>query len=49
MRDYLRFAEEFGLTPVARTRLGLAELRRRRSMVDELRDSLGPPNLEPVE
>jgi len=26
---YLRAAEQFGLTPVARTRLGLAELHRR--------------------
>ena len=48
MRDYLRFAEEFGLTPVARTRLGLAELRRR-SMDEELRDTLGSVDLKPVD
>ena len=47
-RDYLRFAEQFGLTASARTRLGLAELQRRRSMAQELRGS-GRPKLKPVD
>lgn len=47
MQTFLRFAEQYALTPVARTRLGLAELQRR-SMEDELTDALGPPQLEAV-
>jgi len=37
---FLRFAEQYALTPVARTRLGLAELQRR-SLADELDVSIG--------
>lgn len=37
---YLRFAEHYALTPVARTRLGLAELQRK-SIASELDDRLG--------
>lgn len=36
----LRFAEQYGLTPVARTRLGLAELQRR-TLARELSEVLG--------
>lgn len=41
---YLRFAEQYALTPVARTRLGLAELHRR-SLADEMNDRIGEPEL----
>lgn len=44
---FMRIAEHFALTPVARTRLGLAELHRR-SMAKEMDDSLGPPRLRVV-
>lgn len=44
---FLRFAEQYALTPVARTRLGLAELQRR-SMQAEMTDSLGAPKLRRV-
>lgn len=37
---FLRFAEQYALTPVARTRLGLAELQRR-SLADELEAQIG--------
>ena len=37
---YLKTAEQFGLTPMARTRLGLAELHRR-SLHAEMTDALG--------
>ena len=48
-RDYLRLAEHFGLTAIARTRLGLAEVRRR-SVVEELDHAFGGPvKLEPVD
>lgn len=40
MALFLKFAEHYALTPVARTRLGLAELQRR-SLADELDDELG--------
>jgi P27 family predicted phage terminase small subunit len=40
MALFMKFAESYALTPVARTRLGLAELQRR-SLVDELDDELG--------
>ena len=43
-----RVAEQFALTPVARTRLGLAELHRR-TLRAEFESALGPPDLEPVE
>lgn len=39
-RAFLAFAEQYALTPVARTRLGLAELQRR-SLADELATSIG--------
>jgi len=38
---FAKYAEQYALTPVARTRLGLAELQRR-SMREELSDRLGP-------
>jgi len=44
---YLRFAEQYALTPVARTRLGLAELQRR-SMAQEMDAALGKPEFEAV-
>lgn len=44
---YLRFAEQYALTPVARTRLGLAELHRR-SMAEEMTNKLGKPALTAV-
>ena len=37
---FLRFAEQYALTPVARTRLGLAELHRR-TLAEELDEQLG--------
>ncbi len=37
---FLRFAEQYALTPVARTRLGLAELQRR-TLADELAEQIG--------
>jgi P27 family predicted phage terminase small subunit len=39
-RAFLHFAEQYALTPVARTRLGLAELQRR-SLADELETAIG--------
>ena len=44
---YLRFAEQYALTPVARTRLGLAELHRR-SLADEMTEKIGKPDLKAV-
>jgi P27 family predicted phage terminase small subunit len=44
---FLRFAEQFGLTPSARARLGLAELHRR-SLQAEMTDGLGAPKLRPA-
>lgn len=44
---FLRFAEQYALTPVARTRLGLAELQRR-SMAEEMERQIGAPKLEPA-
>jgi P27 family predicted phage terminase small subunit len=44
---FLRFAEQYALTPVARTRLGLAEMQRR-SLADEMKESFGKPELEPA-
>ena len=46
-QSYLRLAEHFGMTPVARVRLGLAELNRR-SLAHELHDQLGALTLEPL-
>jgi P27 family predicted phage terminase small subunit len=40
-QTYLRFAEQYALTPSARTRLGLAELHRK-SLESEMLDQLGP-------
>jgi P27 family predicted phage terminase small subunit len=45
---FMRIAEQFALTPVARTRLGLAELHRR-TLKAEFEDALGEPELTPVE
>lgn len=42
---FLRFAEHYALTPVARTRLGLAELQRR-SLADEMARALGDVDVE---
>jgi P27 family predicted phage terminase small subunit len=39
-QSFFRMAEHYGLTPVARTRLGMAELHRR-SLANEIQDSLG--------
>jgi P27 family predicted phage terminase small subunit len=44
---FAKLAEHFALTPIARTRLGLAELHRR-SLATELNEGLGAPNLVPV-
>jgi len=44
---FLKLAEHFALTPVARTRLGLAELQAR-SMASEMDDRLGKPELTQV-
>lgn len=44
---FLKLAEQYALTPVARTRLGLAELHRR-SMADEMDERIGTPDLTPA-
>jgi P27 family predicted phage terminase small subunit len=44
---FLKIAEHYALTPVARTRLGLAELQAR-SMAAEMDDRLGTPDLTPA-
>jgi P27 family predicted phage terminase small subunit len=44
---FLALAEQYALTPVARTRLGLAELSRR-NLATELGEGLGPTDLRPV-
>lgn len=44
---FLRIAEHYALTPVARTRLGLAELHRR-SLQQELQSGLKKPDLKPI-
>lgn len=46
-RLLLALCEQYGLTAVARTRLGLAELQRR-SLSQEMERELGKPNLRPV-
>lgn len=46
-KQFYAMCEHFALTPIARTRLGLAELHRR-SLADEMRDALGTPELQPV-
>lgn len=42
---FLRIAEHYALTPIARTRLGLAELHRR-SLTAEMEEGLGTPDLK---
>jgi P27 family predicted phage terminase small subunit len=42
-----RIAMEFGMTPIGRTRLGLAELNAR-VLVQEITEQLGTPTLRPV-
>lgn len=44
---FLKIAEHYALTPIARTRLGLAELHRR-SLSQELTEGLGAANLRPA-
>lgn len=44
---FLRFAEQYALTPVARTRLGLAEMQRR-SLASDVASVLGEPEFEPA-
>jgi P27 family predicted phage terminase small subunit len=44
---FMKIAEHYALTPIARTRLGLAELHRR-SLAVELNEGLGAPDLTPV-
>ena len=44
---FARWSEFFGLTPLSRVRLGLAELSRR-SLAAEMHDQLGPLKLEPL-
>ncbi len=44
---FLRFAEQYALTPVARTRLGLAELQRK-SLAQEMEETLGKAELTPA-
>lgn len=44
---FFKMAEHYGLTPVARTRLGLAELHRR-SLQQEMGASLKKPDFKPV-
>ncbi len=41
---FLKLAENYALTPIARTRLGLAELHRR-TLADELKEGLAKPKL----
>jgi P27 family predicted phage terminase small subunit len=44
---FLKMAEHYALTPIARTRLGLAELHKR-TLAKELDEGLGAPKLKPV-
>jgi P27 family predicted phage terminase small subunit len=44
---FLRFAEQYALTPVARTRLGLAEMQRQ-TLAQDVESILGEPEFEPV-
>jgi P27 family predicted phage terminase small subunit len=44
---FLKMAEHYALTPIARTRLGLAELHRR-SLAEEINTNLAAPTFEPV-
>jgi P27 family predicted phage terminase small subunit len=45
---FSRFAEQFALSPVARTRLGLAEIHRR-TLKAEFETAMGDPELEPID
>lgn len=45
--QFLRLAEQYALTPVARTRLGLAEMQRQ-SIAQAVGEDLGQPELEPA-
>jgi P27 family predicted phage terminase small subunit len=45
---FWRIAEGFGIGPIGRTRLGLAELHRR-ALADEMREALGPPKFEVID
>lgn len=45
--SFERLAQQFGIRPLGRTRLGLAEITRR-VLADEMRDNLGVPGLRPV-
>lgn len=44
---FLRFAEQYALTPVARTRLGIAELERKK-LKESMDEAIGPPELTPA-
>jgi hypothetical protein len=44
---FLKIAEHYALTPVARTRLGLAELHRR-TLAQEMGGAFGNPDLQPI-
>lgn len=44
---FLKMAEHYALTPIARTRLGLAELHKR-TLAKELQEGLGAPKLKKV-
>lgn len=44
---FLRLAEQFGITPISRTRLGLAELGRR-TLEHDLQERLGTPTFKRV-
>lgn len=48
LRLFANFAEQFALTPVARTRLGLAEFHRR-TLATEFEASLGTVELAPID
>lgn len=47
-RSFLTLAEQYALTPVARTRLGIADLARR-SLAADLEDRIGRPDFRPVQ
>jgi P27 family predicted phage terminase small subunit len=48
MRLFAMFADQFALTPVARTRLGLAEFHRR-TLQAEFEDSIGSADLQAID
>ena len=45
---FFRLAEQYAMTPIARTRLGLAELHRR-TLKAEFDTALGEPDLQPID